>query len=114
MRLGAATAGRECRPGHLGVSLSATPAASSFDRSEETTYTLYCLDFWLHSPSGLALDLDLILFNVGMHDGPMMNNTWPGRERSALLQQRGLPACAPPPPCPPTQRTRPRPTTPPS
>ena len=47
--------------------------------TEETTYTLYCLDFWLHSPSGMPLDLDLILFNVGMHDGPMMNNTFPGQ-----------------------------------
>lgn len=47
--------------------------------TEETTYTLYCLDYWLNSPSGMPLDLDLILFNVGMHDGPMMNNTWPGQ-----------------------------------
>ena len=47
--------------------------------AEETTYGLRCLDNYLHSPSGMPLQLDLVLFNFGMHDGPMFNNTFPGQ-----------------------------------
>jgi hypothetical protein len=47
--------------------------------AEETQYVLRCLDNFLHSPSGMPLKLDLVLFNVGMHDGPMSNLTFPGQ-----------------------------------
>jgi hypothetical protein len=47
--------------------------------AEETTYGVRCLDFFLASPSGMAVKPDLILFNWGMHDGPMTNNTVPGQ-----------------------------------
>jgi len=47
--------------------------------AEETTYGQYCLEFFTTSPSGMAITPDLILFNFGMHDGPMSNDTWPGQ-----------------------------------
>jgi len=48
--------------------------------AEETTYGLYCLPFFLASPAGVSLGkLDLVLFNFGMHDGPMFNDTYPGQ-----------------------------------
>ena len=47
--------------------------------AEETTYGLYCLPYFLSSPSGMAISPDLILFNFGMHDGPMSNDTVPGQ-----------------------------------
>jgi hypothetical protein len=47
--------------------------------AEETAYGVYCLDFFLRSPSGMAIKPDLILFNWGMHDGPMSNDTTPGQ-----------------------------------
>jgi len=47
--------------------------------AEEAAYTLRCLDFFLASPSGMAITPDLILFNSGMHQGPMGNQTWPGQ-----------------------------------
>jgi hypothetical protein len=47
--------------------------------AEETTYVVRCLNNFLHSPAGLPLKLDLVLFNVGMHDGPMFNDTFPGQ-----------------------------------
>jgi len=47
--------------------------------AEETTYGLHCLSDFLRSPSGLPLDLDLIIVNFGMHDGPLGNGTVPGQ-----------------------------------
>ena len=47
--------------------------------AEETTYGLYCLDYFLHSASGMAIKPDLVLFNFGMHDGPMFNDSFPGQ-----------------------------------
>ena len=47
--------------------------------AEETTYGLYCLEYFLHSASGMNIKPDLILFNFGMHDGPMFNDTFPGQ-----------------------------------
>lgn len=47
--------------------------------AEETAYGLKCLPFFLASPSGISFQPDLVLFNWGMHDGPMMNTTWPGQ-----------------------------------
>jgi hypothetical protein len=47
--------------------------------AEETAYGVYCLEFFLASPSGMGIKPDLILFNWGMHDGPMSNDTTPGQ-----------------------------------
>lgn len=47
--------------------------------AEETQYGLRCLDYFLHSPSGMDLHADVIMFNWGMHDGPMSNATDPGQ-----------------------------------
>lgn len=51
--------------------------------AEETAYGLSCLPTFLSSPSGLPLTganaPDLVLFNWGMHDGPMGNETLPGQ-----------------------------------
>jgi hypothetical protein len=34
--------------------------------AEETTYGGYCLDYFLASPSGLAIKMDAVIFNFGM------------------------------------------------
>lgn len=47
--------------------------------AEEALYALRCLDNFLHSPSGMPTKYDLILFNSGMHNGPMFNETYPGQ-----------------------------------
>jgi len=48
--------------------------------AEETNYGLKCLPFFLHSPSGMSLEgVDVVLFNWGMHDGPMGNSSVPGQ-----------------------------------
>lgn len=44
--------------------------------AEETAYGLQCLEYWLHSPSGIAFNADLVLFNFGMHD--LVLNCTPG------------------------------------
>ena len=46
------------------------PADVSDGGAEETAYGLQCLDYWLHSPSGLDLGAgpDVIVFNFGMHN----------------------------------------------
>lgn len=52
--------------------------------AEETAYGVTCLDYFLYSPSGVFLEPDVIMFNWGLHDGPLKNTTEPG--------QNGLPA----------------------
>ena len=47
--------------------------------AEETLYGLRCLDYFLASPSGMDIKPDAVIFNFGMHDGPMGNVTWPGQ-----------------------------------
>ena len=41
-------------------------------------YGLAWLDF-LTSPSGMSIKPELVLFNWGMHDVPLNNNSWPGQ-----------------------------------
>eukprot|EP00047_Mylnosiga_fluctuans_P012626 m.27128 g.27128 ORF g.27128 m.27128 type:complete len:313 (-) comp4382_c0_seq2:49-987(-) len=45
----------------------------------ETAYGLQCLEQFLSSPSGVPLHPDVIMFNWGLHDGPMGNDTLPGQ-----------------------------------
>ena len=52
--------------------------------AEETAYGVTCLRYMLHSPIGVFLKPDVIMFNWGLHDGPLGNVTQPG--------QAGLPA----------------------
>jgi len=55
------------------------PWDTSDGGAEETAYSLRCLSGYLLSPSGNPLDLDLIIVNFGMHDGPLGNATVPGQ-----------------------------------
>jgi alpha-L-fucosidase 2 len=52
--------------------------------AEETAYGVTCLKYMLQSPYGGELEPDVIMFNWGLHDGPLKNVTEPG--------QYGLPA----------------------
>ena len=47
--------------------------------AEETAYGVQCLDYFLRSPQGRPLKPDVIMFNWGLHDGPMGNITVPGQ-----------------------------------
>lgn len=47
--------------------------------AEETAYGIQCLDYMLRSPGGLLLKPDVIMFNWGLHDGPLGNDTVPGQ-----------------------------------
>lgn len=53
--------------------------------AEETAYGIQCLDYFLHSPSGMDIEPDLVYFNWGLHDGPMQNATIPGQNGDAML-----------------------------
>ena len=44
--------------------------------AEEAHYAVQCLDYWLHSPSGVSFVPDLIYFNSGMHN--LVVNGTPG------------------------------------
>lgn len=50
--------------------------------AEETGYGVQCLDYFLRSPAGVALKPDVIMFNWGLHDGPLANGTVPGQNGS--------------------------------
>jgi len=47
--------------------------------AEETAYGVQCLDYLLRSPAGVLLRPDVIMFNWGLHDGPLGNSTVPGQ-----------------------------------
>ena len=47
--------------------------------AEETAYGLQCLDYFQRSPAGEFLKPDVIMFNWGLHDGPLGNVTVPGQ-----------------------------------
>ena len=47
--------------------------------AEETAYGMQCLDYMLRSPAGVLLKPDVIMFNWGLHDGPLGNSTVPGQ-----------------------------------
>eukprot|EP01060_Flectonema_neradi_P010185 TRINITY_DN17301_c1_g1_i2.p1 TRINITY_DN17301_c1_g1~~TRINITY_DN17301_c1_g1_i2.p1 ORF type:complete len:322 (+),score=53.02 TRINITY_DN17301_c1_g1_i2:44-967(+) len=48
--------------------------------AEETAYGLKCLKYFLHSPSGVPISPDVLMFNFGLHDGPLGNSTTPGQQ----------------------------------
>ena len=53
----------------------------------ETAYGLQCLDYWLHSPSGLPLSPppDIIVFNFGMHDYQPSGSGVPGQSGNSSV-----------------------------
>eukprot|EP00658_Telonema_sp_P-2_P021374 TRINITY_DN18510_c0_g1_i1.p1 TRINITY_DN18510_c0_g1~~TRINITY_DN18510_c0_g1_i1.p1 ORF type:complete len:238 (+),score=53.85 TRINITY_DN18510_c0_g1_i1:33-746(+) len=56
-----------------------SPYDTSDGGAEETAYGLQCLEYMLRSPSGVKLLPDVIMFNWGLHDGPLGNSTVPGQ-----------------------------------
>lgn len=62
--------------------------------AEETAYGLQCLKYFTASPSGMPIAPDLVLFNWGMHDGPMGNGTTPGQNGPTPLYLGQLAAIA--------------------
>src|SRR4051812_11796498 len=52
---------------------------------QETAYGIQCLPYFLRSPSGIILQPDVIMFNWGLHDGPLGNTTVPGQQGNASV-----------------------------
>ena len=50
--------------------------------AEETTYGLYCLDYFLASPSGMPIKMDLVLFNFGSASASSPHALAPPRKRA--------------------------------
>jgi hypothetical protein len=64
------------------------PADVSDGGAEETAYGLQCIDYWLHSPSGMELGPagpDLITFNFGMHDYAANGTGVPGQSGNSSV-----------------------------
>jgi len=54
--------------------------------AEETNYGLQCLDYFLRSPYSTDLLVpDIVMFNFGLHDGPLGNSTTPGQQGNATV-----------------------------
>eukprot|EP00756_Hemistasia_phaeocysticola_P052559 Hpha_TRINITY_DN27811_c0_g1::TRINITY_DN27811_c0_g1_i1::g.194111::m.194111 len=53
--------------------------------AEETAYGLQCLPYLLASPDQKPIAPDLIIFNWGLHDGPLGNSTVPGQQGNASV-----------------------------
>lgn len=54
--------------------------------AEETNYGLQCLDYFLRSPYSLDKLLpDVLMFNFGLHDGPLGNKTIPGQQGNSTV-----------------------------
>lgn len=51
----------------------------------ETAYGLQCLDYFLSSPSGVLAKPDVIMFNWGLHDGPLGQSTIPGQQGNSSV-----------------------------
>lgn len=64
--------------------------ASNDGGAEESSYAAKCLRYWLVSPSGMPYVPDVILFNSGMHNGPVWNATLPGQNAPASEYAAGL------------------------
>jgi hypothetical protein len=58
--------------------------------AEETAYGVTCLKYMLHSPTGEFLKPDVIMFNWGLHDGPLGNQTQPGQAGLPAVYSAGL------------------------
>merc|ERR1711865_1112501 len=53
--------------------------------AEETAYGLQCLEYFMKGPDGSFLEPDVLLFNFGLHDGPLGNETVPGQQGNSSV-----------------------------
>lgn len=53
--------------------------------AEETAYGLQCLDYFVKGPDGVLLEPDVLMFNFGLHDGPLGNETVPGQQGNSSV-----------------------------
>eukprot|EP01063_Lacrimia_lanifica_P007056 TRINITY_DN14463_c0_g1_i1.p1 TRINITY_DN14463_c0_g1~~TRINITY_DN14463_c0_g1_i1.p1 ORF type:complete len:321 (+),score=100.23 TRINITY_DN14463_c0_g1_i1:72-1034(+) len=70
------------------------PWDTSDGGAEETAYGAYCLKYFLHSPEGVPVAPDVVLFNWGLHDGPLGNATIPGQQGNTTRYNEQLRAIA--------------------
>ena len=53
--------------------------------AEETAYGLKCLEYFVKDPAGKLLQPDVLMFNFGLHDGPLGNATEPGQQGNSSV-----------------------------
>lgn len=53
--------------------------------AEDTAYGVSCLEYFLKDPSGELLEPDVLMFNFGLHDGPLGNDTVPGQQGNSTV-----------------------------
>lgn len=53
--------------------------------AEETAYGFQCLDYFIRGPDGSLLVPDALIFNFGLHDGPLGNATIPGQQGNSSV-----------------------------
>lgn len=53
--------------------------------AEETAYGLQCLEYFVRGRDGRLLEPDVMLFNFGLHDGPLGNETFPGQQGNSSV-----------------------------
>jgi len=53
--------------------------------AEDTAYGLQCLEYFVRGPDGSLLEPDILLFNFGLHDGPLGNETVPGQQGNSSV-----------------------------
>ena len=58
--------------------------------AEETAYGLKCLKYFIHSSSGVPISPDVLMFNFGLHDGPLGNSTIPGQQGNTSVYPNQL------------------------
>eukprot|EP01064_Diplonema_japonicum_P012884 TRINITY_DN20230_c0_g1_i1.p1 TRINITY_DN20230_c0_g1~~TRINITY_DN20230_c0_g1_i1.p1 ORF type:complete len:332 (+),score=56.88 TRINITY_DN20230_c0_g1_i1:42-998(+) len=67
-----------------------TPWDVSDGGAEETAYGQQCLKYFLSSPSGVELHPEVLMFNFGLHDGPLGNATIPGQQGNTTVYKEQL------------------------
>lgn len=58
--------------------------------AEDTAYGLQCLEYFMKGPDGSLLEPDILLFNFGLHDGPLGNKTVPGQQGNSSVYANEL------------------------
>lgn len=58
--------------------------------AEETAYGLQCIEYFMKGPDGSLLEPDVLLFNFGLHDGPLGNETIPGQQGNSSVYANEL------------------------
>eukprot|EP01059_Diplonema_ambulator_P012038 TRINITY_DN22153_c0_g3_i1.p1 TRINITY_DN22153_c0_g3~~TRINITY_DN22153_c0_g3_i1.p1 ORF type:complete len:342 (+),score=91.19 TRINITY_DN22153_c0_g3_i1:70-1026(+) len=67
-----------------------TPWDTTDGGAEETAYGVQCLKYFVRSPSGDVLNPDILMFNFGLHDGPLGNATVPGQQGNTSVYKGQL------------------------